>query len=70
MMHFRCINSDGTELSKAVWTANGKLEWLEVEWGGVEYCVVWGSVETNKCQVKYEANVSELACDELNKIDC
>jgi len=23
-------------------------------------------VETNKCHVKYEANVSELACDELN----
>jgi len=23
-------------------------------------------METNKCQVKYEANVSELACDELN----
>jgi len=30
----------------------------------------WGGVETNKCQVKYEANVSELACDELNKFDC
>ena len=28
------------------------------------------SVETNKCQVKYEANVSELACDEYSKIDC
>jgi len=24
-----------------------------------------GGVETNKCHVKYEANVSELACDEL-----
>ena len=23
-------------------------------------------METNKCHVKYEANVSELACDELN----
>jgi len=23
-------------------------------------------MKTNKCQVKYEANVSELACDELN----
>jgi len=30
----------------------------------------WGGVETNKCQVKYEANVSELACDERSKIDC
>ena len=26
----------------------------------------WGNVETNKSQEKYEANVSELARDELN----
>jgi len=26
----------------------------------------WSGVETNKFHVKYEANVSELACDELN----
>jgi len=26
----------------------------------------WSGVETNKCHVKYEANVNELACDELN----
>ena len=28
----------------------------------------WGGVETNKSHVKYEANVSELACDELNLV--
>ena len=32
--------------------------------------VIWSGrvcdVETNKCHLKYEANVSELACDELN----
>jgi len=29
-------------------------------------CIGVSGVETDKCQMKYEANVSELACDELN----
>jgi len=36
-----------------------------VRWSGILRDTECG-VETNKCQVKYEANVSELACDELN----
>ena len=49
-----CINSNGTEWSDAVWTANGELEWVEVESG----CIGVSDVETNKSQVKYEANVA------------
>jgi len=36
------------------------------EWKWKVDALEWGNVETNKSQVKYEANVSELACDELN----
>ena len=42
---------------------------LEGGWSGILRDTECG-VETNNCHVKYEANVSELACDELNKIDC
>jgi len=36
------------------------------EWKWKMDALEGGNVETNKCYVKYEANVSELACDELN----
>ena len=54
---------------------------MESGMGGIRQCVLWhvwtgmtrsgewmhqSEVETNKCQVKYEANVSELTCDELH----
>ena len=78
-MHFRCINSDGTELSKASlpdWNQWNRLlsgEWMDwsvVEQSRVRHGVKQSGVETNKCHVKYEANVSELACDERSKINC
>ena len=47
------------------WENWSVVEGSRVWWYGVEECV-----ETNKRHVKYEANVSELACDELSKIDC
>jgi len=44
------------------------MDGLEDGWSGILRNTECG-VETNKCLVKYEANVSELACDELNTID-
>jgi len=51
----------------AVWTADRKtgMTGSGVRWSGILRDTECG-VETNKSHVKYEANVSELACDELN----
>jgi len=45
------------------------MDGLECRWSGILRDTECG-VEANKCHVKYEANVSELACDERSKIDC
>ena len=43
--------------------------WIGVRWSGI-LRGMGCSVGTNKCHVRYEANVSELACDERNMTDC
>ena len=52
------------------WNGWNKAVWTGITESGV--WMHWSGVETNKSQVKYEANVSELACDErsFSLIEC
>jgi len=53
-----------------IWQCGLRHMWIGMTGSGV--WMHWSGVETDKCHVKYEANFSELACDErsLSLIKC
>jgi len=64
-MKWRSVDCELVAGISGIWQCGLQMEnWNDWKWK--MDVLEWGGMETNKSDVKYEANVSELACDELN----